>query len=70
MAGAAARNIRLILEYDGTDLCGWQRQDNGPTVQQHLEEALGQMIGAPTAVTGASRTDAGAPFCAPWRSLL
>jgi len=51
--------VRLVLEYDGTGLCGWQRQDNGPTVQGHLEEALARMTGAPTAVTGASRTDAG-----------
>lgn len=52
------RTIKLVLEYDGTELCGWQRQDNGPTVQGHLEAALSQMIG-PTAVIGASRTDAG-----------
>jgi tRNA pseudouridine38-40 synthase len=55
----AARRVRLVLEYDGTALSGWQRQDNGPTVQGHLEEALARMTGAPTAVTGASRTDAG-----------
>jgi tRNA pseudouridine38-40 synthase len=52
------RTIKLVLEYDGTDLCGWQRQDNGPTVQGHLEDALAEMIG-PTPVIGASRTDAG-----------
>jgi len=55
----APRNIKLVLEYDGTDLSGWQRQANGPTVQQHLEEALAAMCGAPVRVTGASRTDAG-----------
>lgn len=48
-----------MLEYDGTDLCGWQRQENGPTVQAHLEDALARMTGAPTPVIGASRTDAG-----------
>jgi tRNA pseudouridine38-40 synthase len=53
------RTIRLTLEYDGTGLGGWQRQDNAPTVQQHLEEALAAMVGAPTPVIGASRTDAG-----------
>jgi tRNA pseudouridine38-40 synthase len=55
----SARVIKLVVEYDGTGLCGWQRQDNGPTVQQHLEEALARMVGEPVAVTGASRTDAG-----------
>lgn len=53
------RTIKLTVEYDGTGLCGWQRQRNGPTVQQHLEEALAAMTGRDTSVTGASRTDAG-----------
>ena len=51
--------IRLTLEYDGTGLVGWQRQANGPSVQQHLEEALAEMLGGAVEVTGASRTDAG-----------
>jgi tRNA pseudouridine38-40 synthase len=51
--------VKLVIEYDGTDLCGWQRQANGPTVQQHLEEALASICGEPIAITGASRTDAG-----------
>ncbi len=55
----APRTVRLVLEYDGTDLCGWQRQENGPTVQAHLEDALARMTGAPTPVVGASRTDSG-----------
>jgi tRNA pseudouridine38-40 synthase len=53
------RNIRLFIEYDGTHLSGWQRQDNAPTVQQHLEEALGQILQEDVQVAGASRTDAG-----------
>jgi len=53
------RTIKLVVEYDGTDLCGWQRQENGPTVQQHLEEVLARMTGGPVVVVGASRTDAG-----------
>jgi len=53
------RTIKLVVEYDGSQLCGWQRQPNGPTVQAHLEDALAQLLQAPTAVTGASRTDAG-----------
>ena len=53
------RHIRLVVEYDGTELHGWQRQHNAQTVQQHLEEALAKLLTHETAVTGASRTDAG-----------
>ncbi len=53
------RHIRLVVEYDGTQLSGWQRQANAPTVQQHLEEALAKLLTHETRVAGASRTDAG-----------
>ncbi|CAN5832431.1 tRNA pseudouridine(38-40) synthase TruA [soil metagenome] len=53
------RHIRLVVEYDGTSLSGWQRQANAPTVQQHLEEALAKLLTHETRVAGASRTDAG-----------
>jgi tRNA pseudouridine38-40 synthase len=53
------RHIRLVVEYDGTGLCGWQRQANGPTVQGHLEDALGKLLAHEVTVVGASRTDAG-----------
>ena len=53
------RFIRLVVEYDGTGLHGWQRQLNGATVQQHLEEAPAQIVQHEVSVTGASRTDAG-----------
>jgi len=53
------RQIKLVIEYDGTSLCGWQRQPNGPTVQQHIEEALAKLLQHDVRVTGASRTDAG-----------
>jgi len=55
----SVRHIRLLVEYDGTGLCGWQRQANGPTVQGHLEAALGKLLAHEVAVVGASRTDAG-----------
>jgi len=55
----SVRHIRLVVEYDGTDLCGWQRQANGPTVQGHLEAALGKLLAHEVTVIGASRTDAG-----------
>lgn len=53
------RNIRLILAYDGTDFCGWQRQPDAPTIQACLEGALHKLTGAPTPVCGSGRTDAG-----------
>jgi tRNA pseudouridine38-40 synthase len=56
---SGVRNIRLVVEYDGSGLCGWQRQRNGPTVQQHLEEALAKLLTHDVKVAGASRTDAG-----------
>ena len=36
---------KLTLEYDGSRLVGWQRQENGPSVQQHLEEAIHKFCG-------------------------
>ncbi len=53
------RNIRLIVEYDGSSLHGWQRQANAPTVQAHLETALAELLQHEVTVAGASRTDAG-----------
>jgi tRNA pseudouridine38-40 synthase len=53
------RNIRLVVEYDGTGLSGWQRQAGQPTVQGHLEEGLAQLLQEPVTLYGASRTDAG-----------
>ena len=53
------RRIRLTVEYDGTNYGGWQLQDNAPTVQGCLEQALFELTGEHTRITGASRTDAG-----------
>ena len=53
------RNIRLCIEYDGTDYCGWQHQENGLSVQQRVEEAIGRMTGVQSRVIGSGRTDAG-----------
>jgi tRNA pseudouridine38-40 synthase len=50
---------RLTIAYIGTRYAGWQRQENAPTVQQALEEALAGLLGEPAALAGASRTDAG-----------
>jgi len=50
---------RITVEYDGSPFVGWQRQDNGPSVQQALEEAIFAMTGEEVRVHGAGRTDAG-----------
>jgi tRNA pseudouridine38-40 synthase len=50
---------RLILEYDGAPFVGWQRQDNGPSVQGALEDAIEKLSSERVTVTGAGRTDAG-----------
>ena len=50
---------KLTIEYDGTPYVGWQRQNNGPSVQQALEQALAALSGELVVVNGAGRTDAG-----------
>ncbi|NLI61319.1 MAG: tRNA pseudouridine(38-40) synthase TruA [Clostridiales bacterium] len=53
------KNIRLIIEYDGSNYGGWQRQCNSPSIQQELEEGLFKLTGEETLVQGAGRTDSG-----------
>ena len=53
------RNLKLTIQYDGTDYAGWQRQPNGVSIQGLLEDALAPIEGAAVAVHGAGRTDAG-----------
>ncbi|HYN39060.1 MAG TPA: tRNA pseudouridine(38-40) synthase TruA [Rhodospirillales bacterium] len=50
---------RLTIEYDGGPFVGWQRQDNGPSVQQAIEDAIFGFCGERVVVHGAGRTDAG-----------
>ncbi len=54
------RNIKITLEYDGTNYSGWQIQKNtNQTIQQILQEALTIINKSPVKITGAGRTDAG-----------
>ena len=50
---------RITVEYDGTPYVGWQIQDNGPSVQACLAEALAAFCGENVIPGGAGRTDAG-----------
>ena len=59
LSGTPARTLKLTLCYDGTRFVGWQRQAAGVSVQGLLEDALARFDGAPVAVHGAGRTDAG-----------
>lgn len=58
-AEGSFQNIRLTLEFDGTEFNGWQTQESGRTVQREMERAIQKLTGESLRVTGCSRTDAG-----------
>jgi tRNA pseudouridine38-40 synthase len=51
--------FRLLIEYDGSNYVGWQRQDNGPSVQGAVEKAILALTREPALIRGAGRTDSG-----------
>jgi tRNA pseudouridine38-40 synthase len=51
--------FKITLAYDGAGFVGWQRQDNGVSIQAHVEDALRALDGRDVTVAGAGRTDAG-----------
>ena len=53
------RNIKLTIEYDGTNYHGWQIQPNAITIQAALQEALTKITKTQTQIIGAGRTDTG-----------
>lgn len=54
------RNIRILLQYEGTRYQGWQKQQSTDnTIQSKLENLLEKMCGEPVAIQGSGRTDAG-----------
>ena len=50
---------KLTIEYDGAPFVGWQRQDNGPSIQGAIEDAVFAFCGERVGVHGAGRTDTG-----------
>lgn len=53
------KNIKLVLEYIGTNYCGFQRQKNGLSIQQILEDAIKNVTGEEVTTYPSGRTDAG-----------
>lgn len=53
------RNIKLLIEYDGTNYSGWQIQPNASSIQQEIENAVLRITGQKCHLNGSGRTDAG-----------
>ena len=53
------KNIKLVLEYDGTNYLGWQRQPQGITIQEVIENTLNKITSETITVIGSGRTDSG-----------
>jgi tRNA pseudouridine38-40 synthase len=51
--------VVLVLEYQGTSYCGFQFQENAPTIQKELEGAIFKLTGESLRITASSRTDSG-----------
>ena len=50
---------QIIIEYDGTNFVGWQKQNNGPSIQQSVEKVLNKILKEKIILSGSGRTDAG-----------
>ncbi|MBO5993933.1 MAG: tRNA pseudouridine(38-40) synthase TruA [Firmicutes bacterium] len=53
------RRIALKIAYEGTDYAGWQRQENGPSIQQTIEDTVFDLFHERVDLMGSGRTDAG-----------
>jgi len=53
------KNFKIIIEYDGTNFFGWQKQPDTKTVQGEIEKALTLILNQKIKITGSGRTDAG-----------
>jgi len=53
------KNIKLVIEYEGTNFSGWQSQDGPVTIQDEIQKAIFTVTGLKVNLTGAGRTDAG-----------
>ena len=53
------RNVKLVIEYDGTGYNGWQSQRDVPTIQDTLETCLAKILNHKVRINGSGRTDSG-----------
>ena len=53
------RNIKLVIEYDGKDFNGWQKQPNKLNIQGTIEKAIEQVTGEKVDLMASGRTDSG-----------
>ncbi len=52
-------NFKIVIEYDGTNYVGWQRQENGISIQEAVEIAIFKLTSEKVNIIGAGRTDSG-----------
>lgn len=53
------RNVRIDIQYDGTNYAGWQIQKNSITIQEKIEDAINKITNEKVKLTGSGRTDSG-----------
>lgn len=53
------RNIKLVIEYDGKEFNGWQKQPNKLNIQGTIEKAIQQITGEEVELSASGRTDSG-----------
>lgn len=53
------KRVKLVIAYDGTNYCGWQRQPNAVTIEEVINKHLKQLLKEDIEIIGASRTDSG-----------
>ena len=58
-ASVNVRNLKMVIEYDGSDFCGWQRQPRVRTVEGEVARVLGGLEGSEPEIIAAARTDSG-----------
>ena len=51
--------FKITIEYEGSDFVGWQKQENGLSIQETIEDAVYKLTGETVTLFGAGRTDAG-----------